>query len=238
MEDEQQRGETREEAKKDVEGAVDDAEDRGADMLLDLFLTGWDHCAPLAQGGVVGKFERDGKRAEEELQKVYKEASLTKDAQKLGGLNQEAETLERTKLWLERSIQQFERYKDRMDEIHAAGDTSEVIEKSKGDMESSLEGLGKVMNMALDDKNIVSALQLSECGAVTVKAGSSIIDSVYDIFKEGDAAVALRQTDENTMQFLKAQASLNGQIKRTVKQLNCYQLSSPETVTNCFGSIQ
>lgn len=237
MEEEERRGETREAAVKDVEEAVDDAQERGADMLFDLFLTGWDHCAPLAQGGVVGKFERDAKRAEKELQEVYKEASLTKDASKLGEFNEKAEALERTKLWLERSVQQIDRYKEHLDQLHAENETAEVIEKSKSDMESSLESMGKVIGMAMDDKGIVSMLQLSECGAVTVKAGSSIIDSVYDIFKEGDAAVALRQTDENTMQFLKAQASLSGQIKRTVTQVNCYKLSSPDAVVSCIQAI-
>jgi hypothetical protein len=238
MEAEERRGETREEAVKDVEEAVDDAQERGADMLLDLFLTGWDHCAPLAQGGVVGKFERDAERTEEELQKVYKEASVTKDASKLGEFNEKAEALENTKLWLEQSIHKIEGYKQDVDDLKAAGDTADAIAKSQGKLEFSVESLRKAIDMGLDNKQIVGVLQLSECGAVTVKAGSSIIDSVYDIFKEGDAAVALRQADENTMQFLKAQASLNGQIKRTVKQLNCYKLSAPDAIVNCIQPIQ
>jgi hypothetical protein len=238
MEEEKRRGETREEATADVKEAVDDAEGRGVDMLSDLLVTGWDHCAPLAQGGIVGKFERDAEHAEKELQEVYKEASLAKDPSKLGELNEKAEALERTKLWLERSVQQIERYKDRVDELNATKETKEIIEDSNGDLKSSVEGMGKVIGMALDDKKIVSLLQLSECGAVTVKAGASIIDSVYDIFKEGDAAVALRQADENTTQFLQAQGSLNGQIKRTVKQLNCYKLPAPEMVVSCMQGIQ
>ena len=59
---------------------------------------------------------------------------------------------------------------------------------------------------------------LSECGVVTVKAGASVIDSAYDIFKEGDAAENLRRLDDNTTEFLSAQKTLQSKIKRTVAQ--------------------
>jgi hypothetical protein len=237
MEDEAKRGEARKEAEADVNEAVEDAEDRGVDMAFDLFLTGWDHCAPALDGGVIGKFERDAKRADEQIQQVYKEASETKDMSELGALNQKAEELDRTKKWLEDSIHQFERYKLRLDQLHSEKDAAEVIEKSNGDWESSLEGLGKVIQMGLDSKRVVSFLQLSECGVVTVKAGASVIDSVYDIFKEGDAAEGLRRLDDNTTEFLAAQKSIQSQIKRTVAQLNCYKLPDPAAVVSCVGAV-
>src|SRR6202023_3042256 len=61
-EDEKKRGEARAEAAKDVDEAMGDAEERGLDMAMDLLTEGWDKCAPLANGGVVGTFTRDAEK--------------------------------------------------------------------------------------------------------------------------------------------------------------------------------
>jgi hypothetical protein len=236
-EDEKKRGEARAEAVKDVNDAVGDAENRGLSMLVDLLTTGWDNCAPLAQGGVVGKFERDAARIPGQIEDVYKKASVAKDANTLGSFNDKKEELDRTKLWLEDSISQIKRYKDRIGEMEAAENTKEVLEKSKGDWETSLEGLHKTIDMGLDDKPIAKYLEeyagLAGCHVVALKATSSVIDSVYDIFKEGDAAVELRGLDENTMKFLTAQTALDHKLKNTVAQLNCYKLPDAGEVVNC-----
>jgi hypothetical protein len=236
-EDERKRGEARADAAKDVNEAVGDAEERGLNMLMDLLTTGWDNCAPLAQGGVVGKFERDAARIPGQIEDVYKEASAAKDASTLGSFNEKKEQLDRTKIWLENSVTQIKRYKDRMSEIEAAKNTREVIEKSNGDLETTLDGVRKTIEMGLDDKPITDYLEhaagLAGCHVVALKATSSVVDSVYDIFKEGDAAVELRDLDENTMKFLTAQKAIDRKLKATVAQLNCYKLADPAGVMSC-----
>ena len=236
-EDERKRGEARADAAKDVNEAVGDAEERGLNMLMDLLTTGWDNCAPLAQGGVVGKFERDAARIPGQIEDVYKDASAAKDASTLGSFNEKKEQLDRTKIWLENSVTQIKRYKDRMAEIEAAKNTKEAIEKSNGDWESSLDGVRKTIEMGLDDKPIAQYLEqyagLAGCHVVALKATSSVVDSVYDIFKEGDAAVELRDLDENTMKFLAAQKAIDRKLKATTAQLNCYKLANPAGVVSC-----
>jgi hypothetical protein len=234
MEDEAKRGEARKDAVEDVNEAVDEAKENGTDMLFDLFLTGWDHCAPGVQGGVKGFFERHLDQVKEEIQDTYQEASAAKPAANLGQFNEKWNALDKRKLWLEQSVGQIESYDQLLTEIHATGDTQEIIEHADGSWRNSLEGLGTTLKMGLDDDKVRAFLGLSECGAVTVQAASSAIDSVYDIFKEGDAAESLRRTDENTMQFLTAQQSLNRQIKRTVAQLNCYKIPDAAGVVSCL----
>ena len=237
-EDEKKRGEAREAAAKDVDEAVEDAEERGVGMLFDLLTTGWDNCAPLAQGGVVGKFERDAARIEGQIQGVYKEASAAKAGSDLGSFNEKAEALQRTKLWLERSIHQIEASKHVLDTANAAGETKGILKESKGDWQSSLEGLGKTIGMALDDKRITDYLGSDKIGMVTchvaaIKATSSAIDSALDIFKEGNAAEDLRRMDDNTMKFLGAQKELDRKLKATTAQLNCYKLPDPAGLVSC-----
>ena len=236
-EDERKRGEARADAAKDVNEAVGDAEERGLNLLMDLLTTGWDNCAPLAQGGVVGKFERDAARIPGQIEDVYKDASAAKDASTLGSFNAKKEQLDRTKIWLENSVTQIKRYKDRMSEIEAAKNTKEVIEKSNGDWETTLDGVRKTIEMGLDDKPITDYLEhaagLAGCHVVALKATSSAVDSVYDIFKEGDAAVELRDLDENTVKFLAAQKAIDRKLKATVAQLNCYKLADPAGVMSC-----
>lgn len=237
-EDEKKRGEAREAAAKDVDEAVEDAEERGVGMLFDLLATGWDNCAPLAQGGVVGKFERDAARIEGQIQDVYKEASAAKAGSDLGPFNEKAEALDRTKLWLERSIHQIEASKHVLDTANAAGETNGILKESKGDWQSSLEGLGKTIGMALDDKRITDYLGSDKIGMVTchvaaIKATSSAIDSALDIFKEGNAAEDLRRMDDNTMKFLGAQKELDRKLKATTAQLNCYKLPDPASLVSC-----
>ncbi|MBZ5678812.1 MAG: hypothetical protein LAO24_01770 [Acidobacteriia bacterium] len=241
-EDEKKRGEARADAVNDVNEAVEDAQKRGLAMLVDLLTTGWDNCAPLAQGGVVGKFERDTARIEGQIQDVYKEASNTKDLTTIGSLNQKAEELDRTKRWLENSIDQIKRYKDHAGNIQAVRSTKEeVLDKVNGDWESSLEGLGKTIEMGLDDKPIAKYLEdsvgLAGCHVVGIKATSSVIDSVYDIFKEGDAAVELRDLDDNTMKFLAAQKALDAKLKATTAQLNCYKLQDAASAVSCVQKV-
>jgi hypothetical protein len=236
-EDEKKRGEARAEAAKDVDEAVGDAEERGLDMLVDLLTTGWDNCAPMAQGGVVGKFKRDAAKIPGEIEAVYREASAAKDASTLGSFNEKKEALDRTKIWLESSAGQIERYNDRIAQAHAALNAREAIEKSNGDWESSLEELHSTIETALDDdavkKYLAKSAGLATCHIVGLKATSSIVDSVYDVFKEGDAAVALRQMDDNTMKFLAAQKALDRKLKATNAQLNCYKLPNADNVVSC-----
>ncbi len=234
MQDEAKRGEQRQDAVNDVNEAVDDAKDQGAQMLFDLFLTGWDDCAPGVQGGVKGFFERHLDQVKEEIENTYREASVAKSGADLGQFNDTWNALDKRKMWLEHSISQIDNYDQLVTNIQAVGDTKDVVEHADGGWRSSVEGLGTTLQMGLDDERIRSFLKLSECGAVTVQAASSAIDSVYDIFKEGDAAESLRRTDENTMQFLAAQQSLNRQIKRTVAQLNCYKIPDAAGVANCL----
>jgi hypothetical protein len=237
-EDEKKRGVARAEAAKDVNDAVGDAEERGLEMLFNLLTTGWDNCAPLAQGGVVGKFERDAARIPEQIEEVYRKASEAKDFSTLGSFNEKKEQLDRTKLWLEDSINQIKRYKARVSELQATGKTKEILENSNGDWQSSLEGLYKTIEMGLEDKPIAEYLEkhadLAGCHVVALKATSSAIDSVYDLFKEGDAAVELRDLDENTEKFLTAQKSLDAKLKSTVAQLNCYKLPNAGEAVNCI----
>jgi hypothetical protein len=110
-------------------------------MLFDLLTTGWDNCAPLAQGGVVGKLERDAARASAEIQEVYKEASLAKAGSDMTAFNHKAEELEKAKQWLENSANQIERYNHRVAQLEAVDRTKEVIEKSDGGWLSTLEGV-------------------------------------------------------------------------------------------------
>ena len=237
MEDESKRGKARKDAEKDIDDSVKEAQVNGIDMLSDLFLTGWDHCAPGVQGGVKGFFERHLDHVNEELRDLYKDASVAKPDANLGEFNEQWNALDRRKLWLENSIGRIKNYDQFLTNLHAGNDLKEIREKADGSIEGSLEGLGKVIGMGMDDDNIRTFLGLSECGAVTVKAASSVIDSVYDIFKEGDAAESLRQTDENTTQFLTAQKSLQRQIKRTVAQLNCYKISDASGVVACMNKL-
>jgi hypothetical protein len=237
-EDEKKRGEARAEAAKDVDEAMGDAEERGLDMLVDLLTTGWDNCAPMAQGGVVGKFKRDAAKIPGEIEAVYREASAAKDVNTLGSFNQKKEALDRTKIWLESSAEQIERYNDRLGQINATLNARDAIEKSNGDWESSLEELHDTIETALDDEPIKKYLEksagLAGCHIVGLKATSSIVDSVYDIFKEGDAAVDLRQMDDNTMKFLAAQKALDAKLKATTAQLNCYKLTDAAQVVSCL----
>jgi hypothetical protein len=237
-EDEKKRGEARAEAAKDVDEAMGDAEERGLDMLVDLLTTGWDNCAPKAGGGIVGKFEDEAKKIPDQIEEVYREASAAKDVRTLGAFNEKKEQLDRTKIWLESSAAQIKRYNDRISQAHAALNAKEAIEKSNGDWESSLEELHNTIETALDDEPIKEFLKksagLATCHVVGLKATSSIVDSVYDIFKEGDAAVALRQMDDNTMKFLAAQKTLDGKLKATTAQLNCYKLPDAANVVRCL----
>ena len=240
-EDEKKRGEARVEAAKDVDEAMGDAEERGLDMAMDLLTTGWDKCAPLANGGVVGKFTRDAEKIPAEIEKVYREASAAKDVNTLGSFNQKKEALDRTKIWLETYVGQINDYNDRMAQVHAALtvkhsalNAKEVIQKN-GDWESTLEDMHNTIETALDDKPVADYLKsFGDCNVVGIKATSSIIDSVYDIFKEGDAAVELRQMDDNTMKFLAAQKALDGKLKATTAQLNCYKLADAAQVMSCL----
>jgi len=242
-EDESKRGEARAEAAKDVDDAVGDAEGRGLDMVTDLLTTGWDDCAPLAKGGVAGKFTRDAEKLQAQIDQVFREASATKDASTLGALNQKAEQLDRTKVWLENFVGQIKDYNDRVGQIratltarNAAFKAKEVIEKN-GNWEDTLEDMHDTVETGLDDKPITEFLkaagQFGGCHIVALKATSSIIDSVYDVFKEGDAAVALRQMDDNTTKFLAAQKALDGKLKATTAQLNCYKLPDAANVVSC-----
>lgn len=236
MQDEAKRGEQRQDAVNDVNEAVDDAKDQGTQMLFDLFLTGWDDCAPGVQGGVKGFFARHLDQVKEGIENTYREASVAKSSADLGQFNDTWNTLDKRKIWLEHSISQIETYDQLVTNLHALGDTKEVIEHADGNWRNSLEGLGTTLKMGLDDDKIRSFLRLSECGAVTVQAASSAIDSVYDIFKEGDAAESLRRTDDNTVQFLTAQKSLDQQIKHTVAQLNCYKIPDAAGVVSCLDT--
>ena len=236
-EDERKRGEARAEAAKDVDEAMGDAEERGLDMLVDLLTTGWDNCAPKAGGGIVGKFEDEAEKIPGQIEEVYREASAAKDVRTLGSFNEKKEQLDRTKIWLESSAAQIKSYNDRMSQAHAALHAKEVIEKSNGDWESTLEALHNTIETALDDEPIKKFLEksasLAKCHVVGLKATSSIVDSVYDIFKEGDAAVELRQMDDNTLKFLAAQKALDGKLKATTAQLNCYKLPNAANVVSC-----
>jgi hypothetical protein len=242
-EDESKRGEARAEAAKDVDDAVGDAEGRGLDMVMDLLTTGWDDCAPLAKGGVAGKFTGDAEKLQRQIDQVFREASATKDVSTLGALNQKAEQLDRTKVWLENFVGQIKDYNDRVGQIratltarNAAFKAKEVIEKN-GNWEDTLEDMHDTVETGLDDKPITESLkaagQFGGCHIVALKATSSIIDSVYDIFKEGDAAVELHQMDDNTTKFLAAQKALDGKLKATTAQLNCYKLPDPTYVVSC-----
>jgi hypothetical protein len=236
-EDEAKRGEARTEAEHEVNEAVDAAEERGVGMLFDLLTTGWDNCAPLAQGGVVGKLERDAARASAEIQEVYKEASLAKAGSDMTAFNHKAEELEKAKQWLENSANQIERYNHRVAQLEAVDQTKEVIEKSDGGWLSTLEGVHTTIDMGLDDKPITDYLEkvagMTGCHVVAIKALSSAVESAEDIFKEGNAAEELRGMDENTMKFLEAQKVLDRKLKATTAQLNCYKLADANAVMGC-----
>ncbi len=239
-EDEKKRGEARQEAAQDVNEAVNDAEERGIGMLFDLVSNGWDNCAPLAQGGVAGAFERDAARIPGQIEDVYKEASAAKAGSDLGAFNQKAEDLEKTRQWLENSVNQIERYKTRAAELQAVDNTKEIIEKSDGSWMSALEGVKKTIDMGLDDKPIADYLEkaagMAGCHVVALKALDSAVESAEDIFKEGTAAEELRGMDENTMKFLTAQKALDRKLKATTAQLNCYKLLDPSAVAGCVGA--
>jgi hypothetical protein len=239
-EDEAKRGQARKEAEKDVNEAVNGAEERGVSMLFDLLTTGWDNCAPLAQGGVVGKLERDAARASAEIQDVYKEASLTKTGSDMSKFDQKVEELEKTEQWLHSSANQIERYGHRVTQLEAIDTTKDVIEKSDGNWLSTLEGVHKTIEMGLDDKPITDYLEkaagMAGCHVVALKALSSAVESAEDIFKEGNAAEELRGMDENTMKFLEAQKVLDRRLKATTAQLNCYKLQDPNAVVGCVSS--
>ncbi len=236
-EDEAKRGEARKEAEHEVNEAVGDAEERGVSMLFDLLTTGWDNCAPLAQGGVVGKLERDAARVSAEIQDVYKEASLAKAGSDVTAFDHKAEDLEKTKQWLENSANQIERYNHRVAQLEATDTTKEVIEKSDGGWLSTLEGVHTTIDMGLDDKPITDYLEkvagMTGCHVVAIKALSSAVESAEDIFKEGNAAEELRGMDENTMKFLEAQKVLDRKLKSTTAQLNCYKLADANAVMGC-----
>jgi hypothetical protein len=236
-EDEKKRGEARKEAAHDVEEAVGDAEERGVSMLFDLLTTGWDNCAPVAQGGVVGKLERDAARIPGRIEEVYKDASAAKTGSDLGAFNNKVEELEKTKQWLENSANQIEHYNHRIAQLEATDNTKEIIEKSDGAWLSTLEGVHKTIEMGLDDKPITDYLEkaagMADCHVVALKALSSAVESAEDIFKEGNAAEELRQMDDNTMKFLDAQKLLDQKLKATTAQLNCYKLQDPANVVNC-----
>lgn len=236
-EDEKKRGEARKEAAHDVDEAVGDAEERGVGMLFDLLTTGWDNCAPLAQGGVVGKLERDAARIPGQIEDVYQEASAATAGSDLGAFNNKVEDLEKTKQWLENSANHIERYNHRVAQLEATDTTKEIIEKSDGSWLSSLEGIRKTIDMGLDDKPITDYLEkaagMAGCHVVALKALSSAVDSAEDILKEGNAAEELRQMDDNTMKFLDAQELLDQKLKATTGQLNCYKLQDPATAVNC-----
>ena len=236
-EDENKRGEARKEAAHDVDEAVGDAEERGVGMLFDLLTTGWDNCAPVAQGGVVGKLERDAARIPGQIEDVYNEASAAKAGSDLGAFNNKVEDLEKTKQWLENSATQIERYNHRVAQLEATHDTKEIIEKSNGDWQSTLEGVHKTIEMGLDDKPITDYLEkaagMAGCHVVALKALSSAVESAEDIFKEGNAAEELRQMDDNTMKFLDAQKILAQKLKVTTAQLNCYKLQNSASVVGC-----
>jgi hypothetical protein len=239
-EDEKKRGEARAEAAKDVDEAMGDAEERGLDMAMDLLTEGWDKCAPLANGGVVGKFTRDAEKIPGQIEEVYREASAAKDVTTLGSFNEKKEALDRTKIWLESYVAQIKDYNVRMGQVHAALTArdaalrpKEVLEKN-GDWKSTLEDVHNTIETALDDRPIADYLKKAgDCNVVGLKATSSIIDSVYDIFKEGDAAVELRQMDDNTMKFLAAQKALDRKLKATTAQLNCYKLPDAANAVSC-----
>ena len=236
-EDEEKRGEARKEAAHDVDEAVGDAEERGVSMLFDLLTTGWDNCAPLAEGGVVGKLERDAARIPGQIEDVYQEASAAKAGSDLGAFNNQVEDLEKTKQWLENSANQIERYNHRVAQLEATDTTKEIIEKSDGSWLSTLDGIHKTIDMGLDDKPITDYLEkaagMAGCHVVALKALSSSVESAEDIFKEGNAAEELRQMDDNTMKFLNAQKVLDQKLRTTTTQLNCYKLQDPGNVLNC-----
>ncbi len=240
-EDEKKRGEARAEAAKDVDEAVGDAEDRGLGMAMDLLTTGWDNCAPLAKGGVAGKFTRDAEKIPGEIEEVYREAAAAKDVNTLGSFNEKKEALDRTKIWLESYVGQINDYNDRMAQVNAALNAKnaafhakDAVGKSSANWESVLEDLHDTIETGLDDKRVADYLKsFGDCNVVGIKATSSIIDSVYDIFKEGDAAVELRQMDDNTMKFLTAQKALDAKLKATTAQLNCYKLPNAANVVRC-----
>jgi hypothetical protein len=236
-EDEKKRGEARQEAAEDVNEAVGDAEKRGVSMLFDLLTTGWDNCAPLAQGGVVGKFERDAARIPGQIEDVYKDASAAGAGSDLGAFNNKVEDLEKTKQWLENSAHQIERYNRHLAELEATKSTTGIIEESDGGWQSTLEGVHKTIEMGLDDKPITDYLEkaagMAGCHVVALKALSSAVESAEDIFKEGNAAEQLRQMDDNTMKFLDAQKELAQKLKATTAQLNCYKMQDPANVVGC-----
>jgi hypothetical protein len=242
-EDEKKRGEARADIAKEVDKTVGDAESRGLDMVMDLLTTGWEGCAPLAQGGVAGKFTRDAKKLQGEIDQVFREASAAKDVNTLGALNQKAEELSKTKAWLENFVGQIDDYNGHVGQLHATLTAKNAVFKAKDAVEKNvtwedtLEDMRDTVETALDDKKITDFLkaagQFGGCHIVAFKATSSIIESVEDIFKEGDAAVELRQMDDNTMKFLAAQKALDGKLKATIAQLNCYKLPDAANAVSC-----
>ena len=214
----------REEADERVQEAVDDAKKQAFDLTMDYAL----HQAQVVARSGLWK-------AGAEVEELEKMAAAEKDAAGAAQLQAKLEQATARRENLKQAMEVLEKAKQKVEEGTRLRDYDEFASKDPKELEQAqgyLEGVKQLVQAALAENRVKAALQFTPYVDSTVKWGSSLIDTSYDLLSEFYSSRQLEQLNHNSDQYLKALDALNRRVKVSVQQLNCYKGTGVRSVAN------
>jgi hypothetical protein len=212
------RNQDRAQWEKTVNDASDDAWQRGLDMLREY---SGDKLNEHLEGLI--------KQSNDEIEKLYRDISVEKDPLKVGTMQKKWAQMDLNKAHLEDALRRAKVDQKHLDELTTEREYLKWTKEYDGDLVGTMDGLRQIVDIALGDEGVQKLLTPEVAAAF--KYGLSIEDSGYDIMSEVFGAQQIKQLNQNSDEFLRAQAALNGRIRHTVEQLNDYKAHNPEGAT-------
>jgi hypothetical protein len=209
----------REQWNDEVDEAVHDAKKQAFDLSVDYLL----HNAQIITRTKIFKADAEI----EELQKL-----AASDPSKFASLSHQIAQASANSGNLRHTLQSLKDLKKGVEEQERMRDLREWAQKDPEELQKTegyLEGAKQLVQAALAEDSVKSALHFTPWVNDAIKWGGSLIDTSYDLTAEYLSSRQLDQLNRNSDRYLQAVNALNKRVHVTVSQLNCYKKDAGAT---------